>query len=82
MEFEWDSAKAESNLVKHGVQFSEAMTVWRDEFRLEILDSAHGHAEERWLHLGFSNKGRVLVVVYCEFDEGHTIRIIRSKSGL
>jgi uncharacterized DUF497 family protein len=41
MEFEWDSRKAESNAAKHGVAFSEAMTVFGDPLEIVISDPDH-----------------------------------------
>lgn len=54
MEFKWDDAKAESNLKKHGVRFSEAVTIWLDETSVEIPDIEHSLQEERWIRLGMS----------------------------
>jgi uncharacterized DUF497 family protein len=41
MEFEWDLAKAESNLKKHGVSFAEAMAIFGDPLEVTISDPAH-----------------------------------------
>ena len=40
-EFEWDDAKAESNLTKHGVDFMEAMSVFRDPLLMTRFDDEH-----------------------------------------
>jgi uncharacterized DUF497 family protein len=45
-EFEWDDAKAESNLKKHGVSFDEAVTVFADPLSLNMPDPAHSADEE------------------------------------
>jgi uncharacterized DUF497 family protein len=37
-DFEWDSAKAASNLVKHGISFPEAATVFADPFAVYLDD--------------------------------------------
>ena len=66
MDFEWDDNKADSNLKKHGVRFSEAVTVWTDESALEMHDPDHSDEEDRWIRLGYSNQTRILVVVFCE----------------
>jgi uncharacterized DUF497 family protein len=65
-EFEWDYAKAESNLKKHGVSFDEAVTVFADPLSLKMPDPAHSADEERFLVLGVSTKNRLLVVAYAE----------------
>jgi hypothetical protein len=64
--FEWDENKAQSNLVKHGVAFEEAKTVFNDPFAITIPDPDHSQEEERWVDIGFSSKGRLLVVWYTE----------------
>ena len=79
-EFEWDDIKAESNFKKHQVRFGEAMTVWSDSEGWEIPDHAHAvGSEERWILMGYSDKGRVLVVVYCEKYAGDVVRIISAR---
>ncbi len=79
MEFEWDDAKAEGNFKKHGVRFSEAVTIWLDETSVEISDIEHSSQEERWIRLGISRKANLLVVVYCEKTEDDRIRIISAR---
>ncbi|HEY7390704.1 MAG TPA: BrnT family toxin [Bryobacteraceae bacterium] len=66
MEFEWDSAKGESNLEKHGVSFAEAITVFGDPLEVTIPDPDHSEGEFRFLSLGRSARGRLLVVAYTE----------------
>lgn len=51
LEFEWDEAKARSNLDKHGVSFLTAAAVFRNE-RLERIDDREDYGEVRWLALG------------------------------
>ena len=64
--FEWDSRKAESNLRKHGVTFDEASTVFADPFSLLMSDPDHSVEEERYVLLGMSSKGSLLVVAFVE----------------
>ena len=64
--FEWDLKKAESNLRKHGVTFDEASTVFADPLSLLMRDSDHSADEERYLVLGMSNQGKLLVVAFAE----------------
>ncbi len=70
-EFDWDPAKAASNLAKHRVSFDEAMTVFLDPLALSRLDDEHDSDEERWVTIGLSRAINLMVVVhtYIEFDE-------------
>lgn len=72
--FEWDEEKASRNETKHGVTFEEAKTVFNDPFAITIHDPDHSDEEERWLDVGLSAEGRLLVVWYTERSE--RIRII------
>ena len=61
--FEWDPPKAEANLRTHGVSFAEAVTVLEDDFAL-TRDDAAAAEESRFVTLGLSSWGNLLVVVY------------------
>lgn len=75
--FEWDAAKAQRNVRKHGVSFRESMTAFGDEHSLTISDPLHSTEEDRFLLIGVSQLGRILVVSFTE--RGHRIRIITSR---
>ena len=75
--FEWDEEKAKANLKKHRVGFDEGTTVFTDHFSMTIHDPDHSADEERYIDIGSSDKGRVLVVVYTE--RGSNIRIISCR---
>jgi uncharacterized protein len=77
MEFEWDDDKAASNLSKHGVSFEEAKTVFRDPLYVDFYDPDHSAAEHRYIIIGESEKGRLLLVSYTE--RGSAIRLIGSR---
>lgn len=79
MQFEWDPAKATENATKHGVEFSEAMTVFGDPFELTIGDPGHSVDEQRFLSIGLSGSGRLLVVAYTE-REGR-VRLISAREA-
>lgn len=64
--FEWDPAKAEANVRKHGVTFDEASTVFGDPLNLLMSDPDHSFGEERYLLLGVFNRRRLLVVAFAE----------------
>ena len=74
MWFEWDPLKAEANLRAHGVSFAEAVTVLEDGFALTREDPAAAD-ESRFVTLGLSNLGNLLVVVYT-YREPEAIRLI------
>ena len=66
MEFDWDPSKAESNLRKHGVSFEESATVFRDFLSITVPDPDHSPQEERFLTVGVSLRGRMLIVAHTE----------------
>ncbi len=77
--FEWNEKKADDNLRKHGVSFDEAKTVFNDPFSVTIYDPDHSSDEQRYIDIGLSSKGRLIVVSYSE--RGETIRIISSREA-
>ncbi|MEK2687980.1 BrnT family toxin [Bdellovibrio sp. GT3] len=81
VEFEWDDAKAASNYRKHGVRFSEAVTIWKDESAIEVADLDHSTHEERWVRIGLSVDIRVIVVVYTERFLGFKVRVISARKA-
>jgi len=79
LRFEWDSRKAARNLAKHGLSFDEASTVFADGLSVTIPDPDHSEDEERWIIIGQSHRGRLLVVVHTEDD--NTVRIISAREA-
>jgi uncharacterized DUF497 family protein len=77
VEFTWDPDKAEQNLTKHQVDFVEASTIFGDALEVTIPDPEHSEGEFRFLSLGQSASGRLLVVAYTERDGA--IRIIHAR---
>jgi hypothetical protein len=75
--FEWDANKARANLAKHTVSFPEATTVFGDPVSVTIPDPAHSQTEYRFIILGRSHSGRILVVVHTE--RGDNIRVISAR---
>jgi hypothetical protein len=75
--FEWDAEKAASNLVKHGVSFPEAATAFGDPLSMVMADPDHSGREDRWLLLGMTFEGRLVVVAHAERRE--TIRLISAR---
>ena len=74
--FEWDPGKARSNRRKHRIGFEQAATVFADPRALSVYDAEHSGAEDRWITVGVSTTGGVLVVHHT-FDEvdPSTVRI-------
>jgi len=77
LRFEWDPDKAATNERKHGVTFAEASTAFRDPHSISVPDPDHSIAEARWLLLGISKPGRLLVVAHTERRD--TVRIINAR---
>lgn len=77
LRFEWDPRKAAWNLKKHGVSFQEATSVFRDPLSITISDPDHFDSELRFVDLGLSHRGRLIVVSYTE--RGDNIRIISAR---
>lgn len=67
-QFEWDEAKADGNVRKHGITFELASTVFFDPNLLTVADVAHSETEERWCSVGIASNGVVLAVVYLWSD--------------
>jgi len=77
--FEWDEEKARTNIKKHRVSFEEAVTVFSDPFSITIPDPDHSQDEERFIGIGSSEQGFVLVVVYAE--QRGNIRLISCRKA-
>lgn len=75
MDYQWDPDKAISNRSKHGVRFSDAVTVFADDKAMTIDDDDPD--EDRFITVGMDAIGRVLVVVYTY--RGYAIRIISAR---
>jgi uncharacterized DUF497 family protein len=78
MQCDWDPLKAAANLAKHGISFDEASTVFDDPLYIDFYDPDHSDAEHRYLVMGQSQQGRLLIVSYTERDE--TARIISARA--
>jgi len=77
MEFEWDEAKAGANLVKHDVAFEEARTIFDDPLYVAFYDPDHSLDEHRYIIIGQSSEGRLLIVSYTERRD--TVRLINAR---
>ena len=83
-DFEWDLHKARSNRNTHGVTFEEAATVFQDPQMLTLYDGKHSALEDRWISLGISAAGRLLVINHTfptPVSEHVPVRIISSRKA-
>jgi len=76
VEFEWDPTNAESNRQHHGVSFSEAKSVFYDEYAPQFFDEDNFPEEDRFIMPGMSDRSRVPTVAHCISSERDSIRII------
>lgn len=79
VEIQWDPAKGDANLNKHGVAFEEAATAFADPLSLTIQDPLHSQGESRFVLIGRAQAGRLLVVVHVE--RGDSIRVISARTA-
>ncbi|MBN8628108.1 MAG: BrnT family toxin [Planctomycetes bacterium] len=79
MNFEWNPEKAAANLRKHQIAFAEAATVFADAASKTVFDEYHSTAEDRYLTIGMSDVGRVLLVSHT--DRNDNIRIISARKA-
>jgi hypothetical protein len=77
MQFEWDPEKAKRNYRKHGVSFEEAVTVFYDPLSATFDDPDHSDEEQRYITIGYSSQGRLLVVGHTE--RGEIVRVISAR---
>jgi len=77
MEFEWDPSKDLENRQKHGIGFDEAATAFGDPLSLTIADPSHSDDEPRFVLLGETFQGRLIVVVHTE--RGERIRLMSAR---
>ncbi|WP_367278244.1 BrnT family toxin [uncultured Alsobacter sp.] len=74
--FEWDSEKANANFAKHGLDFSFAVQVFDDAFRVTWDVSRPGDHEPRWKvagRIGTSLHALVFTV------RGDIVRVISAR---
>ncbi len=82
IEFEWDEKKNEQNRKKHGVWFEEATQAFSDPEGILYFDAVYSSLKEkRFILLGDSGTGNILVVIHCEMARGLKIRIISARKA-
>ncbi len=80
MEFEWNPDKATGNLEKHGVSFQEAVTVFNDPLSVTFPAPNHSIGESRYIIIGISRFGQLLIVAHT--DRLERVRIISARKAL
>lgn len=80
-EFDWDEDKADINLRKHGVEFLQAMTVLDDPLAMTFYDTEHSEDEDRWVSVGRSSQGALLLVIHTFVATGPSSALVRIISA-
>lgn len=83
MKFIWDPDKEKINIQKHKISFTESCYVFADQYSLNLFDEQHSEDEDRWITLGQTPNGKILIVVHAfkKIDEIEVIRIISSRKA-
>ena len=79
LEFEWDREKAEANRATHGIDFEEALTIFRDPLARIFDDEEHSEDEPREIIIGHSVKQRLILVCFTVRET--RIRIISARKA-
>jgi hypothetical protein len=77
VKFEWDPGKARQNRRNHRVSFQEAATVFGDPLAVTYPDPDHSTSEQRFITVGMSRAGQVLIVAHA--DRSETVRVISAR---
>lgn len=79
LSFEWGEVKAKTNFKMHKVSFEEGKTIFNDPFLFTFPDDEHSENERRYINIGISAHGRVLILTHAE-RQGKT-RIISCRKA-
>lgn len=79
MEFDWNPDKAALNFEKHGISFQEAATVFNDPLSMTFPDPDHSIGESRYVMIGLSRFGQLLVIAHTDREE--KVRIISARKA-
>jgi len=77
--FEWDQNKNAKNIKKHGISFDEAATIFDDPMFITVIDEEHSIDEERYITIGLSTDGKLLLVAHT--DRQGKIRLISARKA-
>ncbi len=81
MQFVWDQNKEKENIRKHGVSFSEAVTVFYDPLAKIAADPDHSRDEDRYILIGQSQRSRLLFVVHVDQPDKDRVRIVSARKA-
>ena len=83
MKIVWDPAKEKINIQKHKITFTESCYVFADQYSLTLFDKQHSENEDRWITLGQTPNGKILLVVHTfrKIDDMEVIRFISSRKA-
>jgi uncharacterized DUF497 family protein len=79
LEFEWDREKERANRKKHRVSFQEAATAFSDPRSVTFYDPDHSDDEDRYITIGTSETGRLVIISHTDRDD--RIRIISARQA-
>ncbi|GHU58799.1 hypothetical protein FACS1894133_4260 [Clostridia bacterium] len=80
-EFAWDDDKNEANILKHGINFADVVSVFDDPFAVFIYDEEHSVWEERFIIIGKDERFKVISVCHCYRDNDMVIRLISAREA-
>ena len=83
MKFVWDPAKEKINIQKHKITFTESCYVFADQYSLTLFDKQHSENEDRWITLGQTPNGKILLAVHTfrKIDDMEVIKFISSRKA-
>jgi hypothetical protein len=81
MQYEWDPNKAATNLHKHGIDFEDAVRVFSDPQRVEILDNRRDYGEDRWMTIGLVEPTVLAVIYTLRGKDGEITRLISARKA-
>jgi len=79
--FIWNEEKHKANIIKHGISFTEAISVFDDDDALYLFDEEHSIGEERFIVIGVSEEYNMLMVSHCYRNGDNTTRIISARKA-
>ena len=79
MKFVWDEKKNRDNVRKHGIDFRDVVDMFNHPM-LVRLDTRQNYGEDRWVGIGLL-RHTVAVVVYVEWEDNGTIRLISARKA-
>lgn len=79
MKFVWDEKKNKDNVRKHGIDFRDVVEMFDHPMSVR-LDTRQDYGEDRWIGIGLL-RDIIAVVVYIEWEDEETIRIISARKA-